>query len=174
MQTAALAWPGDTLSRSRHLPRDGAVCQGPHSKPGLFPARKEKHLPQDSTAQQQEVYKGDKAGALPGTEFTDATCNYCDTSTCRAPLGNGNPAQNWIHPSRLRKNKPLPLMLQSPFIRFNFGSKQGCRGSPRSHRPPWCSCQGTWPRAEGPRSQHVPGCSCSPKPASCRRATRRC
>lgn len=60
-------------------------------------------------------------------------------------------------------------MPQSPFIRFNFRSKQGCRGSPRSHRPPWCSCQGTWPP-----SQHVPGCSCSPKPASCHRATRRC
>lgn len=67
--------------------------------------RREKHLPQDSRAQQQEVDKGDKAGAPPGAEFRDC----CNTSTCRAPLGNRNPAQNnCIHPSRPRKEKILP------------------------------------------------------------------
>lgn len=34
-------WPGDTSSRSRRCPRDGAVCQGPCPRPGFLPAPRE-------------------------------------------------------------------------------------------------------------------------------------
>lgn len=71
---------------------------------------REKHLPQDSWAQRQEVYKSNKARAPLSTEFGDAICNYCDTPTYKAPLGNGKPAQNnWIHLSR-----PLPNQFFAP------------------------------------------------------------
>lgn len=110
--TAALAWPGDTRPHSRHLPRDGAACQGPHPQPGLFPALREKRLPQDSRTQQQELHKV----TMPELCLAQRCFSqYCGISTHKAPLGNGNPAQNnGIHPSRPRKNKPLPLIPHRP------------------------------------------------------------
>lgn len=82
---------------SRHLPRDGAVCQGPCPNPGLFPVQRQKHLPRDSRARRRDCCNRNKA--LPGTAEAQASSEPLLAATMKHPhaelfQGTGNPAPN--------------------------------------------------------------------------------